>query len=189
MTRLDSLRCAKHLFASLALVLLAALFTSPTSNAQSWMAQAQQDGFTLKKVVSDTVIPSGQSFTYTIYFSAPAGATNVTISDALPASIEFLSASYTAPCGVPTVVTPVVNSLGGTYSLNFATLPSGCSGSFMLTVRFPNGVTCNGTTARNRACLQGTLANKVVEFCTPFVSTMATAVEPWNINKYVTNAA
>ena len=189
MTRLDSLRCAKHLFASLALVLLAALFTSPTSNAQSWMAQAQQDGFTLKKVVSDTVIPSGQSFTYTIYFSAPAGATNVTISDALPASIEFLSASYTAPCGVPTVVTPVVNSLGGTYSLNFATLPSGCSGSFTLTVRFPNGVTCNGTTARNRACLQGTLANKVVEFCTPFVSTMATAVEPWNINKYVTNAA
>lgn len=194
MTRLDSLSTAKQLLASLVLVLFAALFSSPQSHAQggigpAWVAEAQQDGFTLKKVISDTAIATGQSFTYSVYFSIPAGATNVTISDALPAGIEFLAGSFTAPCGTPTVVAPAVNSIGGTYSLTFATLPSGCSGSFTLTVRFPNGTTCNGVTARNRACISGILGPKQIQFCTPFVSTRAIAVEPWNINKYIIGAA
>ncbi len=194
MTRIDSRSPSKHLLASIVVVLFAALFFSPQSFAQggigpSWVAEAQQDGYTLKKVISDTAIATGQSFTYSVYFSIPAGATNVTISDVLPAGIEFLAASFTAPCGTPTVVSPLVNSLGGTYSLTFATLPSGCSGSFTLTVRFPNGTTCNGTTARNRACISGILGTKQIQFCTPFVSTRAIAVEPWNINKYIIGAA
>ncbi|NQW29937.1 MAG: DUF11 domain-containing protein [Ignavibacteria bacterium] len=181
---------SNKILVALLLVFSLTLLSSPESRAQSsWVSEAQQDGFTLKKVVSDTVIPSGQTFTYSIYFSIPAGATAVTVSDVLPASIEYLSGTYTAPCGTPTVSAPLVSSLGGTYSLTFASLPSGCSGSFTLTVRFPNGTTCNNTTARNRACITGVLAGKTVEFCTGYVSTRATAVEPWNINKYVIGAA
>jgi len=177
------------------LILLAAataLILSGTTEvlSQAWVAEAQKDGFTLKKVESDTAINTGQTFSYTVYFSIPAGATNVIITDVLPPSLEFLSASYTSPCGVPTVVSPAVNALGGTYSLFWASLPSGCSGSFTITTQFPNGTTCNGTTARNRVCLQGTLGPiQVTDLCTPFVSIRAIAVEPWNIYKYITGAA
>jgi len=64
----------------------------------NWMQEATQDGFWIKKVVSDTVIASGQPFTYTIYYSIPAGATNVSITDNLPAGVMFLSANYNNAC-------------------------------------------------------------------------------------------
>jgi uncharacterized repeat protein (TIGR01451 family) len=171
--------------------IVAALFFAVTSSsAQQWLAQAQSNGFTLKKVASDTVIATGQTFSYTVYFSCPAGAANVVVSDQLPATLEFLSASFTSPCGAPTVSAPAVNSMGGTYSLSWPSMPSGCSGSFTITVRFPNGVTCPGTAARNRVCLQAqTATGAAVDFCTPFTSTTATATEPWNIGKWVTGAA
>ncbi|MCX6139425.1 MAG: hypothetical protein NTX15_01080 [Candidatus Kapabacteria bacterium] len=162
----------------------------PEAHSQAWVAEAQQNGFTLKKVESDTAINTGQTFSYTIYFSIPAGATNVTITDVLPASLEFLGASFTSPCGAPTVVSPALNAMGGTYSLSWASVPSGCTGSFTITTQFPNGTTCNGVTARNRVCLQGTLGPiQVTDLCTPFVSIRAIAVEPWNIYKYITGAA
>ncbi|GMV53443.1 MAG: DUF11 domain-containing protein [Flavobacteriales bacterium] len=162
---------------------------SMQANGQTWVAEAQSNGFTLKKVVSDTSINIGQPFSYTVYYSIPAGASNVVISDMLPPSVEFLSASYTSPCGTPVVSAPTVGSQGGTYSLTWGSVPSGCSGSFTITVQFPNGITCNGTGARNRVCLMGYLNNKSIEFCTPYVSTTAKAVNPWNVNKWVLGAA
>lgn len=163
---------------------------SVEAQSQSWVAEAQQNGFTLKKVESDTAINIGQTFSYTVYFSIPAGATNVTITDVLPASIQFLSSAFISPCGAPTVVSPAISAMGGTYSLSWASVPLGCSGSFTITAQFPGGVTCNGTTARNRVCLQGTLPTvPAVDLCTPFVSIRAIAVEPWNITKWVTGAA
>lgn len=190
MKRTDYFNAANRFILVLLMGLSATLMSSPECKAQnSWVSEAQQDGFTLKKVVSDTVIATGQTFTYSVYFSIPAGATAVTVSDVLPGSVEYVSGTYTAPCGTPTVATPIVGTLGGTYSLTFASLPSGCAGSFTLTVKFPNGTTCNNTGARNRACITGVLAGKTVEFCTGFVLTTATAVEPWNINKYVIGAA
>lgn len=171
-------------------VVLFSLFVVPRAAvAQSWMAQAQANGFTLKKVVSDTMINTGQTFSYTIYFSIPAGATNVTISDVLPSTLEFLSASFTSPCGAPTVVSPAVNTMGGTYSLSWASVPGGCSGSFTITVRFPNGTTCPGTTARNRVCETAMLNGTPIDLCTPFVSTSALATDPWEVNKWVIGAA
>ena len=180
----------KKFFTSIAAICIALfLIGQAETQAQSWVAEAQQNGFTLKKVESDTAINTGQTFSYTVYFSIPAGATNITISDVLPGSLQFLSASYTAPCGTPTVVSPAVNAMGGSYSLFWASTPTGCTGSFTITTQFPNGTTCNGTTARNRACLQGTIGPKVVDFCTPFVSISAIASEPWNIHKYISNAS
>jgi uncharacterized repeat protein (TIGR01451 family) len=172
------------------LALVFSLFVlAPSATAQSWVAEAQANGFTLKKVVSDTAINTGQTFSYTIYFSIPAGATNVTISDVLPSTLEFLSASFTSPCGAPTVVAPAVNSMGGTYSLSWASVPGGCSGSFTITVRFPNGITCPGTTARNRVCETAMLNGTPIDLCTPFVSTSALATDPWEVNKWVIGAA
>lgn len=158
-------------------------------SAPPFSGSATSDGFTITKVVSDTAINTGQTFSYSIYFTIPAGATNVTISDILPPSLEFLAATYSAPGTTPVVTSPTVGTLGGTYSLAWTTVPAGCAGSISITVRFPNGITCPGTTARNRACLVGTINGKTVDLCTPYLSTRAQAVDPWHINKYVTNAA
>ena len=152
--------------------------------SQSWVAEAQQDGFIIKKVVSDTTVATGQPFSYTVYFTIPAGATNVTITDQLPNSLMFLGQSVTSACGTPTITAPALNAMGGTFSVNWSSLPGGCTGSFTVTVAFPNGVTCPGTSARNRVCLAGTLAGKNYDICTPFVTTAATAVNPWGVNKY-----
>lgn len=159
-------------------------FSVGYSNAQSWSSQASQGGFILNKVVSDTTIATGQTFSYTVYFTIPAGATNVTINDVLPPNLVYMSSSVNNACGTPTVNAPPVNSQGGTLSVFWASVPGGCTSSLTITVAFPNGVTCPGTMARNQACIQGTLAGKVYEFCTGFVITTATAVNPWHINKY-----
>lgn len=173
----------------LVLVLVALLFlgTPAGASAQSYVSEAQSNGFTLKKVVSDTAIATGQNFSYTIYFSIPAGATGVTITDALPASLTFQAITVTSACGTPTVTTPAVGS-SGPVSLNWATVPSGCSGSFVVTVQFPNGTTCNGVTARNNVCMTASLSGTPVDFCTGFVSTRAIAANPWSIGKWVTGA-
>jgi uncharacterized repeat protein (TIGR01451 family) len=181
-------RSIRTLVAIAVLTMLCMAGTSPT-RAQSWVVEAQQSGFTLKKVVSDTAINIGQPFSYTVYYSIPAGATNVTITDLLPSTVEFLSASFTSPCGTPSVVSPPVNSLGGTYSLSWASVPSGCSGSFTITVQFPNGTTCNGVSARNRVCVSAILVGSAIDLCTPFLSTRAIAVNPWDIGKWVAGAA
>ncbi|MBX3043692.1 MAG: T9SS type A sorting domain-containing protein [Candidatus Kapabacteria bacterium] len=173
-----------YLFA-LMLLLIAGI----DSYSQSWVAEAQQEGFILKKVVSDTTIATGQPFSYTIYFTIPAGATNVTITDALPSSLTFLGHSITGACGTPTVTAPAINAMGGTFSVSWASLPSGCTGSFTISVAFPNGTTCPGVSARNNVCMFGTLAGKTYEFCTPYVSTSAIATNPWGINKYPLGAA
>lgn len=181
--------CALRSVLSVAALLFSILVSAPPVHA-TWVEEAQQNGFTLKKVVSDTIVNTGQTFSYTVYFSIPAGATNVRITDAIPGVLEFLGASYTSPCGTPdTVVAPAINAMGGTYSLFWASVPSGCSGSFTVTVRFPNGTTCNGVSARNRVCVTGKLGPTGVDLCTPFVTTTARAVEPWNINKYIIGAA
>jgi uncharacterized repeat protein (TIGR01451 family) len=71
-------------------------------------------------------------------------------------------------------------------------IPSGgCSGSMTIVVSFPNGVTCNGTSVRNRVCMTATIQTPsgpgMVEFCTPFVTTTAQASNPWQIGKQVLN--
>lgn len=152
--------------------------------AQSWFSEVTQDGFILKKVVSDTTIATGQPFSYTIYYTIPAGATNVTITDVLPPGLIYLGHTVNNACGTPTVTAPALNTQGGTVSLSWASIPGGCTSSMTITVAFPNGETCPGTTARNRACLQATLAGKNYDLCTNFLSTSAQAVNPWHVNKY-----
>jgi uncharacterized repeat protein (TIGR01451 family) len=173
-------------------ILLAFMFLckSATTQAQSYFAEANSNGFYLKKVVSDTVINTGQTFTYTIYFSIPAGATAVNVTDAIPANLTFHGYTVSAPCGTMNVVsTPTVGGLGGTLALNFPSVVAGCSGSISITVSFPNGVTCNNVYANNAVCLTGRLGTTPVDICTKGINTQAKAVNPWHLNKYVLNTA
>ncbi|MFA6234430.1 MAG: hypothetical protein WC824_09665, partial [Bacteroidota bacterium] len=169
------------------LLLLFCIAAGSRASAQSYVSEAQSNGFTLKKVVSDTAIATGQNFSYTIYFSIPAGATNVTIFDALPPGVTFQGLTVTSACGTPLTNTPTIGA-SGPVSLNWASVPLGCSGSFVITVQFPNGITCNGTTVRNRVCMTATLGGIPIDFCTGFVNTRAIAVNPWNIGKWVIGA-
>jgi uncharacterized repeat protein (TIGR01451 family) len=176
------------LFATIVAILCTMLF-SISAFSQSWVSEAQSNGYTLKKVVSDTTIATGQNFSYTVYFSFPAGANTITITDALPPGVVFQALSVTSGCGTPVTTTPAVGS-NGTVTLSWASVPSGCSGSFVITVNFPNGTTCNGTSARNRVCLSGNVGSGIkADFCTGFVTTVAQAVNPWNIGKWVSGAA
>jgi fimbrial isopeptide formation D2 family protein len=167
------------------LVVVLSLFGfSLEMKAQSWVTQASQGGFIIKKVLSDTAVATGQPVSYTIYYTIPAGATNVTITDNLSPLGMFLGESHNNVCGPPTVLSPTLNQMGGTYSLNWTGVPNGCTGSFTITEAFPNGTTCPGTTLRNNVCISGTLAGKLYEFCTDYVNVTAIAVNPWHINKY-----
>ncbi|WP_297087844.1 T9SS type A sorting domain-containing protein [uncultured Draconibacterium sp.] len=157
----------------------------PNPNEAEWVG----DGYALKKIVSNTSIASGVNFSYTIMFSAPAGATNITITDEIPADIEVVSVPTPSVVnGIPPTVsvtgTPGVNEVVS-YSLTGLPAGSASSGSFTIVVKFPEGVTCDGTTVRNRA---GIFIGDKWNY-TPFVSTTATAVDPWKVAKTIVGGA
>ncbi|SHI89008.1 conserved repeat domain-containing protein/Por secretion system C-terminal sorting domain-containing protein [Tangfeifania diversioriginum] len=168
--------------------LLLILFGSADVNAQTgnpneaeWNGQG---GYSLKKIVSNTSIQSGVNFSYTIMFSAPAGATDVFIQDDVPASLEVVSV---APVSNVNGVTPSVNISGQTVTYSLSSLPSGSasSGSFTIVVKFPEGVTCDGTSVRNQAGIR--INDKM--YNTPHVSTTATAEDPWRVTKSIVSGA
>ena len=141
-------------------------------------------GFSLKKITSNTTIPSGVNFSYTIMFSAPAGATTINIADEIPASLVVVSVPTPANVNgvTPSVTisgTPGINEVVS-YSLTGLPVGSASSGSFTIVVKFPEGITCNGTAARNRARI---LTDDW--HYTPFVSTTATADNPWKVVKSI----
>ena len=158
-----------------------------SSYAQSNEAEWNGMGYSLKKVVSNISIQSGVNFSYTILFTAPAGAGNIYIEDLIPPALEVVT-----PLPVPADVCGVTPSLSvsgavgsQTVSYSLTGLPSGCaaSGSFTIVVKFPEGTTCNGATARNRAGIR--IDDKM--YYTDYVSTSAVAVDPWKISKSILN--
>ena len=152
------------------------LFSQTPSNEALW----SENGWSLKKVVSNTTIASGVNFSYTIIFSAPAGVPSISIQDIVPAGLQVVSVTSAGPV---CTVTPTTNISGNTVTYNLTGLPGSCapSGSFTIVVKFPEGTTCNGVTARNRAEI---MVNGKWE-ATPYVSTTATAVIPWKVAKTI----
>lgn len=152
-------------------------------SAQSWVQEASQGPFWIKKVLSDTVVATGQPFSYTVYYSIPQGATNVTISDYIDPQLIFLGFTINSSCGTPSISSPTIGSNGGTFSLTWSSVSQSFACSFTITVKFPNGTTCD-TTAMNRVCLNGQYDNKFYEFCTRDIVIKSVAVNPWHIYKY-----
>ena len=154
-------------------------FTAYAQNSPN-EALWSEDGYSLKKVVSNTSIQSGVNFSYTIIFSAPAGVPSISIQDLVPSTLQVVSVTAAGPvCGV----NPVTNISGNLVTYNLSSLPANCapSGSFTIVVKFPEGTTCNGETARNRAEIL--VGDKWMP--TPFVSTTAIAVNPWKVTKSI----
>jgi uncharacterized repeat protein (TIGR01451 family) len=175
------------------LFVLILIFLFQASNAQNvQQVEASQGGVFLKKVVSDTVIQTGQPFTYYIYFTVPANVYNMRITDILPAGVVFKSISVPNGIGNPTVTTPAVDA-NGTVLIQWVLpeltpLPASYSGIIAITVSFPNGITCNNTVARNSltanwsVCDRGPACGQTLT--TSAVTTKAKAVNPWRIVKY-----
>ena len=157
------------LFPILILLLLSNIGFAQSTNEAEWNGQ----GYSLKKIVSNNSIPSGVNFSYTIIFSAPAGASNITIVDDVPQVLGNISVPIPSPVNG---VTPSVQINGNTVTYALNGLPAGVasSGSFTIVTSFPAGVTCPGTGARNRAGIY--IGDKL--YHTPFVSTSATAEDP-----------
>ena len=107
------------------------------------------NGFAVKKQVSNSTLPSGVVFTYTIFYTIPAGATSISITDQVPSSLVIDGVIPGSGCGTPTV-----SVSGNLVTYNLASVSSGCSGTFQINVHFPAGTTCPGTTARNQVCLE-----------------------------------
>ncbi len=168
----------------LAVVLVLCAITS-AMNAQT----ATMNGATLNKQVSNTSVQTGVVFTYDIAYHIPAGSSDIKIWDQLPTDLEFISVSAPATVcsGNPlTVTAPASGTMGGSITFTFGgTITAACSGTFQILVRFPNGTTCSGVRAINRACMTGRTPLGGLELCTSGESavTSATAVNPWSINK------
>ena len=137
-----------------------------------------ENGYSIKKQVSNSSVPSGVVFTYTIFYTVPAGANNVVITDQVPNSLVIDNVVPGSGCGTPTV-----NVSGNLVSYALSSVSSGCSGTFQINVHFPAGITCPGTSARNQVCLQSETQPKI---CTEYISTQATAADPFKVSKGVT---
>lgn len=149
-------------------------------NAQ--MVVSSTTGATLNKMVSDSAVQTGMPFVYTILYSLPAGSTGITISDFVPSPLVVDNIVAGSPCGTPTV-TQTPSSSGTQVNYTLASVPTACSGTFQIWVRFPAGTTCNGTPVVNRACMFGTTPLGAFEMCTRGVSTVARATDPWTVWK------
>jgi uncharacterized repeat protein (TIGR01451 family) len=179
-------RIMKSKIISFLMIMLLSAFYAGSLKAQAQGNEATWNGFgySLKKVVSNTSIPSGVNFSYTILFTAPAGATTVNIQDQIPSALVVVNVPTPA---IVNGVTPVVTTTGAigsqvvTYSLSSLPPGSPSSGSFTIVVKFPAGTTCNGSTARNRVGIQ---VNSDWNY-TGYVSTSATSVDPWVISKTI----
>jgi uncharacterized repeat protein (TIGR01451 family) len=133
-----------------------------------------QNGVFLQKVVSNTAVQSGVGFTYTIFYSIPAGRTGVTITDNVPASLVIDNVIASPVCG-----TPSVSTVGNTVTYQLASVPTACSGSFQINVHFREGTTCHNATAENGVCI--VIRSPAMEMCTKTVRTTAQAVNPWHV--------
>lgn len=144
----------------------------------------EADGVRLKKVVPDTSIATGQGFTYYLHITIPAGLDSINVFDDLPAGVVFHSIALPASLGSPVVTTPAPNT-NGTIRLHWVAPPAIPSCMVPVTVSFPNGITCNGTFARNMIRAEWWMPGRYNKINTGNVGTRAIATNPWRIEKKV----
>jgi uncharacterized repeat protein (TIGR01451 family) len=130
-----------------------ATVTSATGDPDSGDTTGNAGGVTLSASVADISIvkntasataPAGSTFSYTIAVtnSGPNAATNVVMTDVLPAQLLF--ESIVIPTGF-TCTTPAVGA-NGTITCTAATVPNGVTRTFTLNVRVASGSTSGNVT-------------------------------------------
>jgi len=132
----------------------------------------------LNKTVSDDNPSTGVSFFYTLQYrcaSTIEDCIGTVITDPLPPEVEFLGMT-----GSPHTINEIYDP--GTHTVTFTfqnNLPAGSTGEVQVEVRFPNGVTPNGTLATNTATID---ASNVVSVSSS-VSNTAFAEANLNLRK------
>lgn len=168
------------------LIVLLFLVASHPGFAQGHIQSVAQDGFTLTKIVSETSVPSGQTFVYNLQFSMPGGTQEATLTDNLPPALEIVSVDLSGiSCAPATTTIPPAGSMGGQLIIHWGSLPAGCSGHIKVLVRFPNGTTCDGAGARNFCSMNALIEKVPITLTTGSVSTTAIVRDPWVIHKNV----
>ncbi len=130
-----------------------------------------------KRVVGATTVESGAPFQYRLLYncvSTTQDCQNVVITDVLPAELSGASGDVTLSSNAQTasaVYNPGTRT--ATWTL-VSPLAAGSSGELLITVRFPNGSTPNGTTTVNSSTITGSNATAPVTATAPTVTATAT---------------
>jgi len=167
------------------LLIVFLLVTATYSMAQNVTPMAERDGVRLRKVVPDTSVATGQTFSYNLFISVPPGLDSIRVFDVLPAGVVFHGISSMQPSlGTPTITTPAVGT-NGTIRFRWIATTTTYSGMVSVVVSFPNGVTCNGLEAFNDLNAEWWRNRVYDKMATTRVRTRAIATNPWRIAKNV----
>lgn len=151
------------------------------------VSQAQEEGeLRIVKTVAEDVVLAGQYFTYFLRYrcaSINTDCRNVVVTDVLPPELAADGADVVLVGGLPHLTTQTYDSATRTATWRFVDpLPAGSTGELKLRVRFPIGVTPDGTTATNIARIEASNAPASVS---PPVTVTARANVDWRVEKLV----
>ena len=114
-----------------------------------------------KRVVGSTTVEAGAAFQYRLLYncvSTTQNCENVVITDVLPPELSGASSQVTLSSNAQTA-SAVYNQGTRTATWTLVSpLAAGSSGELLITVRFPNGSTPNGTTTVNESTITGSNA-------------------------------
>lgn len=165
------------------IVLLLSIVVTGVATAQT---SGTKVGITKTVEPATGPIPSGQPFIYTIAYNWQDGAPgSLIIEDALPAALEFISAT-TVSSGTQL---HSYQQIGSTIRFTITgpdLLATSGGGTVQINVRFPQGKTCNGTSAINRAQIRTERETRWV-ISNP-VTVTASAINKWVFSKDVYEA-
>jgi uncharacterized repeat protein (TIGR01451 family) len=174
-TAADDRRRARQRIAAIIAMAIALIIGTGSLRAQT---------VSLTKTVepSSGPIASGEPFVYTLAYSWSGGAPGtLVIVDPLPSTLQYVSGTP-VPGSVTVLHDPQSNTVTFKITGTDLSQPSG-GGTVQITVRFPQGSTCDGARAVNRASIRigsasdSTWSNEVV--------TTASAVNKWTFRKEV----
>ncbi|MEZ4888702.1 MAG: SdrD B-like domain-containing protein [Chitinophagales bacterium] len=133
----------------------------------------------ITKTCDKLTAASGETFTYTLQYSCSSitgQCDNMVVTDQLPPEVEFVSA-------FGSIHTTAVNENNGLVTFTFqSVVNAGSTGELLITVRFPNGTTPDGTQAVNTATIDD---DNVAPITSDPVTTTSTANCDWTVSKII----
>ena len=135
-----------------------ALYLATTAILPENKSVIMSDLLEINKTVSNPTPLTGEEFSYVLNYSCASlveDCLGVMITDTLPSSVEFVRVT-----GSTHTFNEQYDPLSHTVTFEFVDpFQSGSSGQVVIDVRFPNGITPNGTLAENTAIISGSNSN------------------------------